>query len=935
MDQMRRVFTWLIAGLTFSVLVAVFCLDFSSLWDPQLRSAGEERPDDVTILPPAPPLPAKHVRRATPASSDEAETEPRRLLASQSAAVPSLAKTQQEDLPDELPEFPISEALERETEKLPAATANAGPREASAAGKVGAQIGQAIAQGSAASSESSPGVADASDSTAGSMALSQHQARRGTPATETAQPGALPDWVHRLPEVVASVPRRPSTTTAKDASEPQAYPVTNGSNGNPIEEKTGPAAPIGTAVAESRGVTQKVDDSWLEPETLIETLNELASIGPTSRWAAETVQQIKAFGAAANSHSPDAPKLLARLLELERQASQLAASLPDRNLARRLRKAGYALARRVDVWEQVLQISTSKSAPVSVPGPDAARLTECLTEIDALMAKSGEGLAWRQYLMLDALQECAAQSTHLQEPFAREVARQVLIRMTQTPLTPQQRNFISRGPLAVLQAELQKWTAEPVGVAGVLRDIERYEKTGLPSDATRLAAERQHLLASTGEARQRLADRVDSHYRNANLRITVTEKLLNQLIPEQNLEYSQVNDYVQGRPTSGESVMATKLGVRMIPDPKRVLIALEVRGEVSALTATDAGAFRFHNESELYYVAYKPMEINMTGIKVWPVEIDVQNDSHIRGIEAPVDVPLVGALLRGIAKSQAEQAKPAANAEVREKVAAKATERIDAEARKHLKGVVEKMNQRVFDPLNSLALDPVMVAAETTPERFTMRLRVGGEDQLGSHTPRPQAPADSLASLQLHESVLNNGIQRLQLDGRGFMLPELAQHIASRLSLPAAWETSPDNEDVKIVFADRDALTVRCEDGQLAMTLSIAQLSKGSRKWHNFQVRAFYKPEVNGRSAELARDGVIHLMGPRISAGSQIALRGIFARVFSRKSPWQLVPEQFVKDVKLKDLVITQFVIDDGWIGLAFGPKPAVNTARRQRWIGQ
>ena len=64
-----------------------------------------------------------------------------------------------------------------------------------------------------------------------------------------------------------------------------------------------------------------------------------------------------------------------------------------------------------------------------------------------------------------------------------------------------------------------------------------------------------------------------------------------------------------------------------------------------------------------------------------------------------------------------------------------------------------------------------------------------------------------------------------------------------------------------------------------------------------------------------------------------MALSGIFARALSKNNAWDLVPEQIVKEPKLADAAITQFVIDDGWIGVSLGPKPpAASTARRSRW---
>lgn len=105
------------------------------------------------------------------------------------------------------------------------------------------------------------------------------------------------------------------------------------------------------------------------------------------------------------------------------------------------------------------------------------------------------------------------------------------------------------------------------------------------------------------------------------------------------------------------------------------------------------------------------------------------------------------------------------------------------------------------------------------------------------------------------------------------------------------------------------------------LTLNITRISKEPRQWNNFQVRVFYRPQVNGRSGELVRDGVINLICRRMSNSSQIALRGMFSKAFPQNETVKLTPERFLTDPKLQDLAITQFVIDDGWVGLAVGPK--------------
>ena len=178
--------------------------------------------------------------------------------------------------------------------------------------------------------------------------------------------------------------------------------------------------------------------------------------------------------------------------------------------------------------------------------------------------------------------------------------------------------------------------------------------------------------------------------------------------------------------------------------------------------------------------------------------------------------------------------------------------------------------------------------------------------------------------------MLNNVLERLELDGQTFDLAGLGRRLAERIHRFQPKPVDPEQEDVKISFAAKDAVHVRCNDGRLEITLSIARLSKGSRKWKDFQVRAFYRPVVQGRSVDLARDGIVQLIGPRMNAGSQIALRGVFSKVFSQKEPIHATPESFVKNPKLEGVAVTQFVIDDGWIGAAIGPQRTVTAQPRQ-----
>ena len=218
----------------------------------------------------------------------------------------------------------------------------------------------------------------------------------------------------------------------------------------------------------------------------------------------------------------------------------------------------------------------------------------------------------------------------------------------------------------------------------------------LTSDARALAKDCLHLEISSREEHRELADRLEAHYRNANFRIAVTETLLNRLMPERDPEYAVVRDTVLDTPVRGKSMTSTEVAVRMLPDPNRVRMALEVTGQVESLTRSTSGPVTFYNGSDSTYVASKPMEVDLRGIRLWPAEVKVYNNTRLRGMATDFDgVPLVGSLVQEVARDQHERKREAAEDEIKQKVASKAKQRIDSESDARLTKVTERFRQRI------------------------------------------------------------------------------------------------------------------------------------------------------------------------------------------------------------------------------------------------
>lgn len=542
---------------------------------------------------------------------------------------------------------------------------------------------------------------------------------------------------------------------------------------------------------------------------------------------------------------------------------------------------------------------------------------ECETGIWAMTAASQVrrlGAAWQhQPDQVTARVAALAESVKNAEPLAARLTDDSMARR------------LRRASMA-LGRRVELWrrafsACDPVEAAALLTRIERWEAYNRTSDAVALAQMIADFSQSRRAGQQDLGAWLDSVYGNANLRVAVSSQLLNRFMPEREPEQGEVNDRVLGIPVHGQSTTQMKIGAEFVPDPNRLRLALVVQGDVTARTTSSAGPARFVNSSESTYVARKELELRADGIALEPTKVEVDNRTRLEAVGTTLDrVPLLGFMAKNTAKNQHQRKQPAANRETEGKISDEVRRRVDAETRQQVEQGVEKLRQRLLGPLTELSIQPTLISGETTEDRMASRFRFGSAHQLGGYSPRPTAPSDSLFSTQIHESLINNCLDQLGLNGRKFTLPELGKHLTERLQLEQPIATNPDHEDVTITFAAKDAISVRCDQDQVTIRVAVVEMTKGSTAWRDFEVVAFYRPEISGRSARLARDGVINLVNSRLSTRQQLAIRGVFSSVFSKNKPWKISPEQLETDDRLRDLAITQFLIEDGWIGVAFGP---------------
>jgi len=154
--------------------------------------------------------------------------------------------------------------------------------------------------------------------------------------------------------------------------------------------------------------------------------------------------------------------------------------------------------------------------------------------------------------------------------------------------------------------------------------------------------------------------------------------------------------------------------------------------------------------------------------------------------------------------------------------------------------------------------------------------------------------------------------------------------LREKLPRMALEREAPERQDVVFYFAQEDAVQFHIDRGRLELTLSLAAMEQDGRQVRDIIVHAYYVPVVNGLRAELVRDGSLGIEG-RLSSADRARLHNVFNSVLPPDRRLPIVQLENPDDPRLSGLMITQLVLEDGWLGLAVGPAENERVAERSR----
>jgi len=371
--------------------------------------------------------------------------------------------------------------------------------------------------------------------------------------------------------------------------------------------------------------------------------------------------------------------------------------------------------------------------------------------------------------------------------------------------------------------------------------------------------------------------------------------------------------------------------VLLDPSADEWQLELSANGVVDTNTLADAGPVRFRSRGTTDFTARKTVVIDDKGVRLKQSMAEAQSRNRLMGVTTDYDwVPIFGGYARDRALNEYWARQGRVRSQMESRVSSQARDSLDEHTRESVDEVRKQTYDRVASQLDAFDIKLTPVEMKTTTDRLVARVRVAGDQQLGSHTPRPRALSDSLASLQVHESALTNLAVTLGLDGKRYTAPELRNMLREKFPQLATKNPTEARADTIFEFAKEDAVQVHINDGRLELTISFASIVLRDEEMRNVIVHAYYVPAIDGLNAELVRDGVLGIEG-QFSAGERAQLHNVFNRVLPQERHLPIVKIEDFNDKRFEGLMITQLVLEDGWAGLAVGPTTDQRVAERSR----
>lgn len=558
-----------------------------------------------------------------------------------------------------------------------------------------------------------------------------------------------------------------------------------------------------------------------------------------------------------------------------------------------------------------------------------ASLSAAITRLESDLATVSGGSAWAPFAKLPELKAALASGNN-ESLAAAAKATQEKIASRETLTDESQKAFLNRDAFTALANAAGAYAsavAAPVAenpgaqlrplFGELLTAATQWQATGESAAAAKVREVFRQIRDVAPDGGDLVSAALQKHVFNFNLRIVASEEFLSRLLSDARTESSQVRDYVLGASVGGNQTTTTTLGVDVKPDNSALRFNLVLNGVVRSNTAGATSQATIYTSGYHTFNSVKGVRFNGETFETFPATISVAANNTTTGATTSYSGGLFGNMAERIAMREAAARRPQSEAIARQRVSDRVLPRFNSEVDSSFTNAGTKLEDELWARLRGVGLEPDAKQFQSTETEAIISTRLMADGELGGNSPNLGMVPTGGATGLIHESLINNSVDRIGLAGQTLSDEQLAAKLEDFFSKAFGREVKfPKRENVdeeaastSFVFAEKDPIRVNMTPSGLQLVFRTGFQREGRDPIPETEITVPLTFEI-GES-----DIVIRADQPQVAGSASIATRAVIRKKIQSSLPDRTVTREIKVKGEKKEVpaYITRIQILDGW----------------------
>ena len=604
-----------------------------------------------------------------------------------------------------------------------------------------------------------------------------------------------------------------------------------------------------------------------------------------------------------------------------------------------------ALNRRVAIAEAVLDTLTIDPQKAASEKLDGVRqqVAKSLKDLETEMNTVKNGPAWLDYVRSAEITKLVSDKKGVE---AVPVLSAVQKKLSPSDVTsPEVRKFLDGSRLVALRQSLDEFVTVAAVVdqpynpeklrtdlVALVGSIEQFEESQSSSDAAAVRKTFDTVRKSSPDHGNRVASAMSTHYFNFNLRVVASEKFLSKIASETTTKQGQIRDVILGANVSGNQTTTVTAGVDLKPSNDGIRLNLVIDGVARSSTVGVTDQASVYTSGNHVFKAWKPILFDGNTFTAGAADISVRANNQTTGVSTRYsNIPLFGGFADSIAMNEVAERRGQSEVVASQRISSKVLPEFNTEVDAKIVDLNKNYEEKVNAKLRQKELYPSAASYRSTEDDLRVSTRLMADHELsGGDGPFVSVPSSGFV-VALHESLLNNSLDRLKIAGRTMTEDELGKEIEDsfsdllgrKLNMEKKTDDAADGskESATFVFPEKDALRFRINNGQLTLAIRAGLKQKdGDIPTQEITVPLMFRIEGTDFLVESGEISVSPVEAPA-NAGLQIARAGVVRNKVKNALPTRKF-DRFVNIDKDRQtpiqLGLAQVKAAGGWLTLSF-----------------